>query len=48
MKLRIFYPARLPFRIEGEIKSFQDKATWVTQLVKCLPSAQVMIPGPWD
>ena len=24
-KPRIFYLARLPFRIEGEIKSFQDK-----------------------
>ena len=22
---RILYPARLPFRIEGEIKSFQDR-----------------------
>ena len=21
---------------------------WVAQLVKCLPSAQVMIPGFWD
>ena len=25
MQTRIFYPARLTFRMEGEIKSFQDK-----------------------
>ena len=25
LQLRIFYPARLSFRIEGEIKSFLDK-----------------------
>ena len=25
MQLRILYPARLSFRIEGEIKSFQDR-----------------------
>ena len=25
MQLRIFYPARLSFRIEGEIKNFSDK-----------------------
>ena len=25
MKPRILYPARLTFRIEGEIKSFQDR-----------------------
>ena len=24
------------------------KGTWVAQLVKRLPSAQVMIPGSWD
>ena len=22
--------------------------TWVAQSVKCLPSAQVMVPGSWD
>ena len=24
------------------------RGTWVAQLVKCLPSTQVMIPGLWD
>ena len=24
------------------------QGTWVTQSVKCLPVAQVMIPGSWD
>ena len=32
------------------MKYFQNKArgTWVAQLVKPLPSGQVMIPGSWD
>ena len=24
------------------------KGAWMAQLVKCLPLAQVMIPGSWD
>uniref|UniRef100_A0A8C8WU41 L1 transposable element RRM domain-containing protein n=1 Tax=Panthera leo TaxID=9689 RepID=A0A8C8WU41_PANLE len=40
---RMLYPARLSFKIEGEIKSFPDRGAWVAQLVKCSTSAQVMI-----
>ena len=34
----------------GEIQKQQDgfRGAWVAQSVKCLPSAQVMIPGSWD
>ena len=29
-------------------KISQSGDTWAAQLVKCMPSAQVMIPGSWD
>ena len=33
---------------EGIISKRRPRGTWVAQSVKCLPSAQVMIPGCWD
>ena len=33
---------------KGCLKMRLFRGTWVAQLVKCLPSAQMMIPGSWD
>ena len=40
MKPRILYPARLSFRIEGEIKSFQDRQKLTTK-----PALQEIVRG---
>ena len=39
---RILYPARLSFRIEGEIKSFQDRQK-LKEYVTTKPALQVII-----
>ena len=31
-----------------EIDGGESRGAWVAQMVKCLPSAQVVIPGSWD
>ena len=44
LQLRILYPARLSFKIEGEIKSFLDK----NKLKECVnnkPALQEMLKG---
>ena len=47
--LRVTLPVRLPSETRGNsIKGNQGALQEVAQLVKCLPLAQVMIPGPWD
>ena len=41
---RIFYPARLSFRIEGEIKSFQDRQK-LKEYVTTKPALQEILRG---
>ena len=44
MQTRILYPARLSFRIEGEIKSFQDRQK-VKEYVTTKPALQEILKG---
>ena len=44
MQLRILYPARLSFRIEGEIKSFQDRQK-LKEYVTTKPAVQEILRG---
>ena len=44
MQPRIFYPARLSFRIEGEIKSFQDRQK-LKEYVTSKPALQELLRG---
>ena len=44
MQPRIFYPARLSFRIEGEFKSFQDRQK-LKEYVTTKPALQEMLRG---
>ena len=44
MQPRILYPARLSFRIEGEIKSFQDRQK-LKEYVTTKPALQEMLGG---
>ena len=39
------------FRRDSKLRSYLKEKTggpWVAQLVKCLPSALIMISGSWD
>ena len=45
MQLRILYPARLSFRMEGEIKSFQDRQQ-LKEYVTSKPALQEILRGP--
>jgi len=47
MQPRILYLARLPFRIEGEIKSFQDKQN-LKEFVNTKPDLQEILQGPFE
>ena len=44
MQPRILYPARLLFRIEGEVKSFQDRQT-LKEYVTTKPALQEILRG---
>ena len=44
MHPRVLYPARLSFRIEGEIKSFQDKQK-LKESVTTKPAMQEILKG---
>ena len=44
MQPRILYPARLSFRIEGEIKSFQDRQK-LKEYVTTKPAQQEILRG---
>ena len=44
MQPRILYPARLSFRIDGEIKTFQDRQS-LTNFVTMKPALQEMLRG---
>ena len=44
MQPRILYPARLSFRIEGEIKSFQDRQK-MKEYVTAKPALQEILRG---
>ena len=44
MQPRILYPARLSFRIEGEIKSFQDRQK-LKEYVNTKPALQEILRG---
>ena len=44
MQPRILYPARLSFRIEGEIKSFQDRQK-LKEYVTTKPAVQEVLRG---
>ena len=44
LQQRILYPARLSFRIEGEIKSFQDRQKW-KEYVTTKPALQEILRG---
>ena len=44
MQPRILYPARLSFRIEGEIKSFQDRQK-LKEYVTTKPALQEIVRG---
>ena len=44
MKPRIFYPARLSFRIDGEIKTLQNHQS-LTNLVTMKPALQEILRG---
>ena len=44
MQPRILYPARLSFRIEGEIKNFQDRQK-LKEYVTSKPALQEMLRG---
>ena len=44
MQPRILYPAKLPFRIEGEIKSFQDKEK-LKEFMNTKPAPQEILKG---
>ena len=44
MQLRILYPARLSFRIEGKIKSFQDRQK-LKEYVTTKPALQEILKG---
>ena len=44
MQPRILYPARLSFRIEGEIKSFQDRQK-LKEYVTTKPALQEILRG---
>ena len=44
MQSRILYPARLSFRIEGEIKSFQDRQK-LKEYVTTKPTLQEILRG---
>ena len=44
MQLRILYPARLSFRIEGEIKSFQDRQK-LKEYVTTKPALKEILRG---
>ena len=46
-EVAIFISAKFGKQIVPHIK-FCLKDAWVAQLVKCLPSAQVMFSGSWD
>ena len=45
MQPRILYPARLSFRIQGEIKSFQDRQK-LKEYVTTKPALQERLRGP--
>ena len=44
MQLRILYPARLSFRIDGEIRTFQNRQT-LTNFVTTKPPLQEILRG---
>ena len=50
MKTRVVEEIRTEGRVANKIhiKKSKIQGAWVAQLIKCLPSAQVMIPGSWD
>ena len=47
MQPRILYPARLSFRIEGEIKSFQDRQE-LKEYVTTKPALQEILRGTFE
>ena len=42
------YEVDVPKMVVKTVARWQIQGAWVAQSVKCLPSAQVMIPGSWD
>ena len=44
MQPRIFYPARLSFRIDGEIKIFQNRQS-LTNFITMKPALQEILRG---
>ena len=39
---------KIKYYFDMALYEIEMRGTWVAQLIKCLPLAQVMIPESWD